>query len=266
MCRFLAYWGEEKNRFDDWLITSENNLLQQSRQDASGRPNPDGWGIAYRDHEGIQLFRSKTPAYQDPHFPEISRRARGDLLFAHVRRMSHGERDVRNAHPFVHGNWLFMHNGTIPNFPHIRRELSRKLYGNDSIATGGETDSEFLFRYFLYWFRKNKNCDSRCVMTIIYQIIQQIIRLTPEKELPKLALNFVLTNGNYLLGFRRRRTLFYRNNQSGTILSSEPLDSEKCWNEVPENHFILCPRPTDVQLISYNFEMDCQESHTNNTW
>jgi predicted glutamine amidotransferase len=70
-----------------------------------------------------------------------------------------------------------------------------------------------------------------------------------------LALNFVLTDGNYLIGFRRNRSLHYGFVEGGTLVASESLSHEIKWHEVPENHFIVCTKPGEVRLAAYDLEL-----------
>jgi predicted glutamine amidotransferase len=51
------------------------------------------------------------------------------MLFAHVRASSGTLVQRSNCHPFRHGNWLFMHNGSIAGF----RELG---HGHGERADG----------------------------------------------------------------------------------------------------------------------------------
>ncbi len=250
MCRFFAYWGTESRNLNYWLVEAENSLLQQSRNDESNRPNPDGWGFAFRNNGQIYLVKKVVPAYEDEDFIISAQELRGEMAFAHVRRKSQGDTKVHNTHPFLHEEWLFMHNGNIPNFPRCKQELTQLLHGNDQIFTKGATDSEFLFKYFIYWFRKKKSCDADCILSIINEILVHIIAITPQKDFPQLALNFLLSNGHYLIGFRLHRGLYFLQEKDAVYIASEPIDRAHHWKEVPENHFLICQSPTQLELKS----------------
>lgn len=255
MCRLLAFWGKGPVDQKYWLLEAENSLLKQSRDDVSHRPNPDGWGFAYRDEKGISVIKNPKPAFSDPDFPAHSVNLRSDFLFAHIRRRSQGEVSIENTHPFVHGEWIFMHNGNIPNFPRVRDALQESLAIHEEIKTLGSTDSEFLFHYFLQAFEKRPVCNQYCALNIIYNIISEIIEFTVNEDPAMLALNFLLSNGEFIIGFRKNRTLFYSLHKDGIIIASEPIDQTLQWNEIPEEHFILCNEPGKVQLASCNLEL-----------
>ncbi len=258
MCRFFVYWGEKPSRLSNLLLTENNCLLEQSRKDVSDRPNPDGWGFAYRKGEELILEKNTIPAFQDKEFASAARKIQSDLLFAHVRRKSQGIISMENTHPFVYNRWIFMHNGNIPGFENYKEQLSRKLPPDSFITTEGTTDSEFLFKYFVYWFRQLKKCDIYCVLNLIYSIIHELVDVTDESTRSELALNFMLTNGEFVLGFRKNRTLFYRCTGKAVMISSEVIGSPDHWNEIPENHFIIATAPDKVQLAAYNIELKKQ--------
>lgn len=255
MCRFLVYWGNESVDLSEWLISADNCLLEQSKNDISSRPNPDGWGFAYRQDKKIILTKNTQPAFQDIQFQKAARKINSDLLFAHVRRRSQGTISYENTHPFIYNNWIFMHNGNIPDFERYKQRLASKLPPHSFIDTEGTTDSEFLFKYFVYWLKQLQNCDISCMINLINSIIHELIELTDRTTLNELALNFVLTNGNFVLGFRRNRTLYYSFTDSTLLIASERINQKYDWNEVPENHYIVAPTPGEVQLAAYNIEL-----------
>ncbi len=260
MCRFLAYWGEKPAEQYYWLVEAKNSLLRQSEKDNSQRPNPDGWGFAYRLGNEIILNKNPLPAFSDKKFVPEARKLQTDLLFAHVRRKSYGTVCLENTHPFLCDNWIFMHNGNIPNLDRFKRKLVRFLPDVQKVQTSGTTDSEFLFKYFLHWFQKNKNCDIYCVMNIIFTIIQKVIKMTEPEDRDALALNFMLTNGDYLIGYRQNRSMHYIQREKEIIIASEPLDEKHCWNEIPDKHFLICTRPDEVKLAALDVVVSKQTS------
>ncbi len=263
MCRFLVYWGKKAVNLSDWILTADNCLLQQSIKDISQRPNPDGWGFAYRNGSTIKLIKQPRPAFEDARYQKTAEKIVTDLLFAHVRRKSQGDISLENTHPFVHHEWIFMHNGNIPNLPHYKKQLGTKLAKHLAADSKGTTDSEFFFQYFMYLFKRSQKCDIHCSLNIIYSVIHEVIALTEPQHLDQLALNFVLTNGEFIIGFRRNRTLFYTCLPEALVISSEKIKSQLAWNEVPENHFIIASRPDEVRLAAFDIELRKQNINSN---
>jgi len=258
MCRFLVYWGNENVRVSDWILETENSLLKQSMCDISDRPNADGWGFAYRSGNKFILEKSAQPAFEDPVYKHKAAEISTDLLFAHVRRKSQGVISLENSHPFIYDKWVFMHNGNIPHFEIYKEKLHKKFSQTVQIDPLGTTDSEFLFRYFVHWFEKSNNCDAYCVLNLISTIILELINITDEHVVGELALNFMLTNGEFIIGFRRNRTLFYSLVNGGIMITSEQIGRTLTWTEVPENHFIIATNPSNVQLLAFDVQPQSQ--------
>lgn len=258
MCRFLVYWGDKTVSVTDWILQADNCLLNQSISDISNRPNADGWGFAYRVGEKFIMEKSPQSAFKDITYKNKAAQISTDLLFAHVRRKSQGSISLQNTHPFIYKKWVFMHNGNIPNFEYYKEKLRLMFMQTADIDTLGTTDSEFLFRYFIHWFEKSENCDVQCVLNLISSIIVELIKITKDNIDGELALNFMLTNGEFLIGFRRNRTLYYTTTDDGVLITSEEIDKNLSWTEVPENHFIIASNPSQVELCAYDVHADSQ--------
>ena len=258
MCRFLVYWGNKTVSVSDWILKTDNCLLNQSISDISNRPNSDGWGFAYRADQKFILEKSPQPAFQDSKYKNKAAQISTDLLFAHVRRKSQGAISLQNTHPFIYKEWVFMHNGNIPNFEFYKEKLRLKFLQTTDIDPLGTTDSEFLFRYFIHWFEKSDLCDVHCVLKLISSIIFELIEITRDNLDGELALNFMLTNGEFLIGFRRNRSLYYSILEDGLLITSEEIDKDLSWIEVPENHFIVATSPSQVQMYAPEVHADTE--------
>src|SRR5205085_1036383 len=53
------------------------------------------------------------------------------------------------CHPFRQDKWLFVHNGYIADFPHIRRDLMLAIDPERFAAVHGSTDTEVVFQLAL---------------------------------------------------------------------------------------------------------------------
>ena len=154
MCRWLAYTGEPL-RPSTLVLDSPHSIVAMSRNSPLGAEtvNGDGFGLGwYREDEAPHpsLFRSTEPAWQDENLREISAAVRSRLFFAHVRAASPESPVQRtNSHPFRHENWLFMHNGSIAQFPLLHRQLLLDVDPSLFPSIQGSTDSELLFHLAL---------------------------------------------------------------------------------------------------------------------
>ncbi|MBI4602337.1 MAG: class II glutamine amidotransferase, partial [Planctomycetes bacterium] len=150
----MAYSGEPLV-LHDLLYGPEHSLIAQScaaRRDEDP-VNADGVGVGWFAPEISPfpaVFRSPQPAWSCASLRSVSTLVRTGLAFAHVRSASPGsEVSEANCHPFASGPFLWMHNGSVGGFPHLRDWARRYLSGSSFAQIRGTTDSEHLFALFL---------------------------------------------------------------------------------------------------------------------
>ena len=147
MCRWLAYTGPSIH-LDTLLFIPENSLINQSQVARKGATptNGDGFGIGWYDRRPEPgLFRDILPAWNDENLRNVAEQIAAPLFFAHVRASTGTSTSRANCHPFRHGHWLFMHNGQIGGFEHIRRQLVMAISPELYPWLTGTTDSEVFF-------------------------------------------------------------------------------------------------------------------------
>lgn len=66
-----------------------------------------------------------------------------------MRATTEGSLSEDNCHPFYHGSLMFMHNGGIGGWKHVKRRLSQHLADKWYLGVAGGTDSEWAFALFL---------------------------------------------------------------------------------------------------------------------
>lgn len=147
MCRWLAYSGTPV-RLVDLIYKPAHSLIDQSLHSRLGveTTNGDGFGVGWYAEPGSPaLYKSMVPAWNDRNLRELAPIIRAGLIFAHIRASTGTPVQQTNCHPFRHGRWLWMHNGSIARFAEIKRELMLSidpaLYGEIE----GSTDSETFF-------------------------------------------------------------------------------------------------------------------------
>ncbi len=125
MCRWLAYSGSPV-LLERLLYTPEHSLIDQSLHSKLGATttNGDGFGVGwYGEDDTPALFKSVEPAWNDKNLRELAGQVRSGLVFAHIRAATGTPVQWTNCHPFRHGRWLWMHNGSIAQFQEMKREL-----------------------------------------------------------------------------------------------------------------------------------------------
>lgn len=207
MCRLYAFRANEPTRVECSLVHAQNALMEQSKGDLHGYMHAHGWGVAdYPD--GTPLIEKQTwAAFHGEHFKKKAARVFAKTVVAHVRRATVGELSIVNTHPFHNGNWIFAHNGTLPNFSRVQDIMIDHIdpfYVNEIMGT---TDSEHIFLYLLSLWRRNPQED---IFEQVHKGLSQIVEWCRQVD-PKsnIGLNIVLTDGNRLLGSRFGRTLWH---------------------------------------------------------
>ena len=242
MCRYYGMRANMPTRVDWHLVGAPNSLLAQSRRDLSGFEHADGWGIAAYDGDALQVQRRASAAHDGHYFSEAA------TVLAHVRRATVGRVGLANTHPFVHGRFALVHNGTVPYFADIRPRLLEAMTAGHRAAIQGSTDSEHLLHLILSTYAQVGGS----LFAGLEAALRRVIALCREiGQEPHLGLNVLLTDGVRMVGSRWRRTLHVLE-QAGTapypgerpvratdhdyralIIASEPTNG-RAWPEVPE--------------------------------
>jgi len=136
------------------LFKAKHSLIDQSLHARLGATttNGDGFGLGWygRQHEGQPLeppfrYRSVHPAWNDRNLREAARAIHAPLFVAHIRAATDTPAQETNCHPFRHGQWLFVHNGVIRDYPLLRRDLMLMIAPAYFGSLEGSTDSEVMF-------------------------------------------------------------------------------------------------------------------------
>ena len=99
--------------------------------------NTDGTGSAFvRDGKFVVEKWAKPFSQVVERKPFLAHMPYDGWTIAHLRAASHGENLKENTHPFIAGNWAFIHNGIWTEHNLVRLALSKQ------IKMHGSTDSE----------------------------------------------------------------------------------------------------------------------------
>lgn len=248
MCRYYALRANMPTRVDWHLVRAPNSLLVQSRRDLSGFEHADGWGIAAYNGDDMRVRRRASAAHDGHYFCAAAARVEATTVLAHVRRATVGRIGLANTHPFVHGRFALVHNGTVPYFADIRPRLLEGMTAEHRDAIQGGTDSEHLLHLILSTHAQMGGS----LFASLEAALRRVILLCHEiGQEPHLGLNVLLTDGVRMVGSRWRRTLHFLEQEGTTpypgerpvrasdhdyralIIASEPTDGT-AWPEVPE--------------------------------
>ena len=147
MCRWMAWLGQPV-LIDELLFKTQHGIVDQSLHARMGAEptNGDGFGLGwYGSGEGPAVYRSISPAWSDPNLAELAAHTESPLFLAHVRAAIGSPVQETNCHPFRRGQWLFVHNGYIADFPLLRRDLMLAVDPSLFAEVHGSTDTEVVF-------------------------------------------------------------------------------------------------------------------------
>jgi glutamine amidotransferase len=115
-----------------FLVKPVNSIVMQSlhARESTIPTNGDGFGLGwYVPSISVEpaLFMSISPAWNDRNLLHLTAKIKSPCFFAHVRAASSGGVANYNCHPFIHEQWMLMHNGRINDFIVIKRHLRHLL-------------------------------------------------------------------------------------------------------------------------------------------
>jgi len=266
----MAYFGDPILA-DDLLFRPEHSIIDQSLHARLGgvTTNGDGFGIGwYRkgDETAPAVFKGTHPAWNDRNLREVATQIHTPLLFAHVRASSGTPVQRSNCHPFRHGRWLWMHNGSLAGFDKVKRDLLMAVDESLYPEIEGSTDTETLFFLALTFgladdpptavaravglaesVGRRRGVDYPVHMTVATSDGESIwaFRYSSEKATSSL---FYSTDVAQLRQLHPELAVLDRLGNDTRFIVSEPLRAlPGAWNEVPESSWALV-RPGEQQI------------------
>lgn len=268
MCRLYGFRANEPTRIECSLVRAQNALMAQSRRDSEGLTHGHGWGVAEHP-DGVPFVEKQAwAAYHGEHFRKTAARVYSRVAIAHVRRATVGPPAIENTHPFVHGTWLFAHNGTVPNFDHLQERLIEAIDPLHRSEILGVTDSEHVFRYLMTLWERSPGRPLLDTLRIgLEDIIGWCREIDPEK---RIGLNVLWTDGEQMVGSRLNRTLWYLEREGivpceicgrphvhhipkaryrAVEIASEPITPER-WLQVPNGTVFAVDPDMSLRIVA----------------
>jgi predicted glutamine amidotransferase len=189
--------------------------------------HPDGWGIASRTADTWQIDKGLACAAACERHGAVARGLETSLAIAHVRKATVGPIGLDNTHPFVRGDVVLAHNGTVRELA----ALEARTAPEHAAAIRGDTDSERVFAF---------------VLTCIDEAgeIGRGLRAATHvlRDLERSSVTLLVSGGDSLFAYRQGRSLYALARSRGSRVSaaffaSEPVTDEP-WLEVPEGALV----------------------------
>ncbi|OAA36261.1 glucosamine 6-phosphate synthetase [Metarhizium rileyi] len=261
MCRFLVYKGSDEILLSKLILDPTHSILKQSfdsrlRLDTRrGQNNADGFGIGFYTDPKLGaapcLFTSTIPAWNCTNLQRIASKTASRLIFGHVRATTEGSLSEDNCHPFTHASLMWMHNGGLGGWKHIKRKLGDRLADKWYLEVKGGTDSEWAFALFLDTLERlghdpSSSPDHGFGPTVLRKAVEQTIAqineltdLIPQAVLQnedvdtRSLLNFAVTDGHSVICTRyissskdEAASLYYSSGTQWVTRTSDPNDRQ----------------------------------------
>ena len=241
MCRLFGQHAHLGFDSAQPLCSAENALRFQSHR------HPHGWGIGWWEDGQPRVRRGILPAHSDGAFLDAGRAIRAPVVVAHVREASVGPVRQENTHPFLHGRWLFAHNGTVARFEDhaaLREALASEIDLDLRGELRGDTDSERCFYLFLSRLRARARLDQaglEDVRRALSELTTAVLRIADDGPRVKpSSLTFLVSDGRLLAACRLGRPLHLSASagpRHAFVVASERIGRGP-WSEVPEGGFV----------------------------
>lgn len=254
MCRLFALRAERATPVRESLLSSPTSLARQSVCDRRGACHDNGWGIGYYDAGQPVRHRSVERPADDPRYRAAAESIASPCVLAHVRKASAGSVAERNSHPFLHGRWLFAHNGTLFGFNTDPGRLRRLIPAYWRQQIGGETDSETAFYLLLSRLENPEgDTDDDELVEALRDTIQILAELYPGSSEERSQLNFAMTDGRLLTVARWGHSLWCLERPAGAdgrsvAVASEPT-TDDAWTELPDRSIVCVTPGLDVRRV-----------------
>jgi predicted glutamine amidotransferase len=273
MCRLFAFRSTSPVCGPASLRGTGNSLAVQSRCDARGESHVDGWGLASFDDDGEpRITKSVQAAFSDLRFDELAKSVATTALVAHVRQASVGRTAIVNTHPFVHGRWVFVHNGTLQDFAARKGPLLAAIPDDLRQMIHGDTDSEHVFLFWLSQLRTaagglDKSLGVDTITATFQQTIKLLDRWFPAHNGEESKFNIIVTDGRLLAATRWGHSLLCRERPRSGItggsdrplhatdtfravyIASEATDGDS-WREVPDRSLLVIDERLEMHAAS----------------
>ncbi len=257
MCRWLAYCGPPIP-LSDLLMRPDHSLIDQSRCATQNveTTNGDGHGVGwYGEDQTPGVYRETHPAWNDVNFQHLADHIHSGLFLSHIRAATGTPVQNTNCHPFTFENWLFQHNGSVPEFSQLKRQLLFDVDPQLFPHIAGSTDSEALFFLALTFGLRD---DPPAALARTMGHVERARQAAGIKQ--PIQFSACTTDGSRLWTVRysscsQSRTQYHSRHihalrdihgtyeslpEGAVIVLSEPLDDlTEHWVEVPESSVVL---------------------------
>lgn len=236
MCRLLGFASSTPASVQNFAGSDFADFVKLSEF------HKDSWGLALVDAQGAVLEKRVESAAGSSVFNEAltNRRATGGLL--HFRWASPGLGITdENAHPFIHEDIAFIHNGSFKPYDALISEIPKDLLE----LRRGTGDSELFFLMSLAQIKREGFVAG--ILTAVRKIMEKYSYS---------SINSMFLNSDFLIVIAEHHPenkpdwaeasyyeLKYRLDRSGCLVSSSGWN-QSGWIDIPNHHALIVDRKT----------------------
>ena len=203
----------------------------------------DGWGVAVTPSQGdAQVILDPGTALDNEKFNQITTTLNSDAALLHLRWATLGLKvDETNTHPFTHGEYSFIHNGSINPPASLEALVAEDLKSNFI----GDTDSERYFYALLTSIREH-GLENGIVSAIReiranlnYSSVNAML-LTPHKFIVITEFNPAKIPSDEGPEYY---DIYYRRDERGLLVASSGWNQDG-WVHLPNHRMLIVDRST----------------------
>lgn len=227
---------------------------------------PAGWGFGFYQSNTAFLLKKKKEPVTDEILENLSNSVSSNVFMAHMIPSDVEISKEVDCQPFRKGSWLFLHSGILGCTKRTKSRIKKNISHSLINSISGSTGSEFIFHLFLSQLRGKGGIRKG---TISFTDCIEAIKLTLQKledihEEIKCTetniLNFLISNGSYLLAYREGTPLYFtkynvtKNLPAKTdynigIITTEKYEKISGWEEIPEKSIIVFDEGIESHLF-----------------
>lgn len=265
MCRVLAYVGPEIP-VQSLLLEPENSLLNQALDpELHSLLQLAGWGFGGWSRTLVnpeEPFRYRRPmaAFYDDNAEGIIPSLQASTLLAHVRAAAYDAGTVladENCHPFSFEGtpWIMAHNGVLPRWKSLQRELLPHCKDRYLEQMRGTTDTEFLYTLLISLLEGDSDADVKAAFEKVLKVVLAAMKKLDLVALTKLKIALVaqdrIVGVNFGSGHRGETEM---NADWRELRRSEPGTKDHDLSMVLEPMYLLTGR--DFQDYENSYDID----------
>lgn len=251
MCRHLAYLGPPVP-LSRWLFEHPHALLQQASAPADmrggGTVNADGFGFGWYPGPGAtpERYRRAVPMWADPFAARLAATTEAAAMLGAARNATTGMPLLETAcAPFTAGRWLFSLNGRIAGWPDSAVKLAAQVPLIELLTWEAASDSVLLWALL-----RGRLAGGEPAAQAVAATVAEVATAAPGSRL-----NLLLVDPEAIVATTVTHSLWVRPGPESVLVSSEPLDGDAAWSEVPDGSLVVAT-PAHVDVSPLPIDLD----------